>query len=374
MDNLTPAELRRYARHLAIPGFGPQAQSRLKQSRVLVLGAGGLGSPILLYLAAAGIGHIHIVDFDQVELTNLQRQVLFTESDLGLPKARQAALRLKALNPHIDIQATVSAFTSENARAMVRAADLVVDGTDNFPTRYLSNDACLLEGKPLVYGSIYRFEGQVSVFNLARGDGSRGPNYRDLFPTPPPPELVPNCAEGGVLGVLPGIIGSLQASEAIKILANIGSPLDGELFLFDATTMLSRKITIRRQAHEPVTELIDYEQFCRAGALPEPFGRISPSTLDAWQRAGKTCQLLDVRQQYEREHSHIGGAHCPLDRVRHTALGLDKTAPTVVYCRSGSRSAKAARWLMEKGFVEVYNLEGGLKAYRDEVDGSLTVL
>ncbi|NRA48066.1 MAG: HesA/MoeB/ThiF family protein, partial [Phaeodactylibacter sp.] len=261
MQGLNNDELKRYARHLAIPGFGPEGQKRLKRSQVLVIGAGGLGSPVLLYLAAAGIGQLTIVDFDEVDISNLQRQVLYTEADLGKPKATAAAKRLKALNPQIKIEAVIAPFSSENARELIRSADLVIDGTDNFPTRYLSNDACVLEGKPLVYGSIYRFEGQVSVFNLERKNGERGPNYRHLFPTPPPPELVPNCAEGGVLGVLPGIIGSMQANEAIKVLAEVGAPLDGKLFLFDAATLFSRTITIKNNPDIRIEELIDYEQF-----------------------------------------------------------------------------------------------------------------
>jgi adenylyltransferase/sulfurtransferase len=373
--SLSSDELKRYARHLSLPGFGLEAQEKLKRSRVLVLGAGGLGSPVLLYLAAAGVGQIDIVDFDRIETSNLQRQVLFTSSDQGDYKADAAARRIQALNPHIIANSIVAPFSRENAMDLIEPCDLVIDGTDNFPTRYLSNDACVLAGKPLIYGSIYRFEGQASVFNMLRADGSRGPNYRDLFPSPPPPELVPNCAEGGVLGVLPGLIGSLQASEAIKVLAQIGQPLDGKLYLFDASSMISRTISIPKNPDIKITALIDYEQFCNpAGTKKLP--AITAEELAAWRASRKAHLLVDVREASEYEISNIGGRLLPWSSLKqHTDL-LDplRNQRLVVHCRSGQRSAQAVRWLLEEqGFEEVYNLEGGILAWSEAVDPNITV-
>lgn len=370
MDRLTDAERRRYARHLTIPGFGEAAQARLKNARVLVIGAGGLGSPVLLYLAAAGVGHIKIADFDRVELTNLQRQVLFTEAEIGALKAERAAQRLTALNPLAEVQAICAPFDRDNARDLIREVDLVIDGTDNFPTRYLSNDACVLEGKPLIYGSIYRFEGQVAVFNLLRPDGSRGPNYRDLFPTPPPPELVPNCAEGGVLGVLPGIIGSLQANEALKVLSGVGAPLDGQLFVLDASTMLNRTLRIPKNPATRITELIDYEQFCNpASQMPLP--SVSVEELARWRQAGADFQLIDVREPSEYEIANLGGQLRPLSQLEDWAKAYPQEAHLVLHCRSGQRSARAVRQLRERGFTQAYNLEGGLLAWAKEIDPSI---
>ncbi len=370
MDRLTDAERRRYARHLTIPGFGEAAQARLKNARVLVIGAGGLGSPVLLYLAAAGVGHIKIADFDRVELTNLQRQVLFTEAGIGAPKAELAAQHLTALNPLTEAEAICAPFDRDNARDLVRSVDLVIDGTDNFPTRYLSNDTCVLEGKPLVYGSIYRFEGQVAVFNLLRPDGSRGPNYRDLFPTPPPPELVPNCAEGGVLGVLPGIIGSLQANEALKVLTGVGVPLDGQLYVLDASTMLNRTLRIPKNPATKITELIDYEQFCQP-ASTTPVPAITVDALAEWKQAGADYQLLDVREPSEYAIANLGGQLCPLGQLEKWAKAYPPEARLVLHCRSGQRSARAVRQLQELGFTQVYNLEGGLLAWAKKIDPSI---
>lgn len=371
MEGLNNDELKRYARHLAIPGFGPEGQKRLKRSKVLVIGAGGLGSPVLLYLAAAGIGQLTIVDFDEVDISNLQRQVLYTEADLGKPKATAAAKRLKALNPQIKIEAVIAPFSSENARELIRSADLVIDGTDNFPTRYLSNDACVLEGKPLVYGSIYRFEGQVSVFNLERKNGERGPNYRHLFPTPPPPELVPNCAEGGVLGVLPGIIGSMQANEAIKVLAEVGAPLDGKLFLFDAATLFSRTITIKNNPDIRIEELIDYEQFCNP-ASSTPLPSITVDKLAQWKNTNHPHQLIDVREPYEYKISHLDGLLIPLSELEKRQEELSKELPVVLYCRSGQRSARAVQQLQKAGFSNLYNLEGGILEWAKSIDPEVT--
>ena len=372
MENtaLTQSELQRYARHLSLPGFGLQAQLKLKQSRVLVIGAGGLGSPVLMYLAAAGVGRITIIDFDQVEQSNLQRQILYSANEQGASKAVAAAARIRALNPEILVESRQEPFSRENARQLIRAHDLVVDGTDNFPTRYLSNDACVLEGKPLIYGSIYRFEGQVSVFNLQRPDGSRGPNYRDLFPTPPPPELVPNCAEGGVIGVLPGIIGSMQANEAIKVLSGTGMPLDGKLYVLDAGSMLSRTINIRKNPDIQITELIDYEQFCNPAGRYQP-PAVSVQELQEWRQQGSDFQLIDVREPSEYEIANLGGQLRPLADLEQWAPEYAKTQRLVLHCRSGQRSARAVKQLQEMGYQQVFNLEGGLLAWAKEIDPGL---
>lgn len=377
MERLSKEELERYARHLSLPGFGLTAQQQLKASRVLVIGAGGLGSPVLLYLAAAGVGQIDIVDFDRVEKSNLQRQILFSEAEQGAYKAEAAARRIRALNPHISVAAHATSFKRENAMALVEPCDLVIDGTDNFPTRYLSNDACVLAGKPLIYGSIYRFEGQVAVFNLARRDGSYGPNYRDLFPSPPPPEMVPNCAEGGVLGVLPGIIGSLQASEAIKVLTGVGEPLDGKLYILDTSSMLSRTISLPKNPDLAITELIDYEQFCNPGvdaSLPS----ISVRDLADWRQRGKAHCLLDVREVAEYELTNLGGDLMPLSTIKQNRTDLEvlrqKQQPIVIHCRSGQRSARAVKWLTEElGFGQVYHLEGGILAWAEKINPEFEV-
>lgn len=377
MEELSKEELKRYARHLSLPNFGWSAQRKLKNSRVLVLGAGGLGSPVLLYLAAAGVGHIDIVDFDRVEPSNLQRQILYTEADEGMLKAEAAAARISALNQHVKAVPIVEPFTRENAMERIAPCDLVIDGTDNFPTRYLSNDACVLSGKPLVYGSIYRFEGQVAVFNLPRQGGTRGPNYRDLFPTPPPPEMVPNCAEGGVLGVLPGIIGSLQASEAIKVLTGAGEPLDGKLFVLDANTMLNRTLAIPKKPNIAITELIDYEQFCNpAASYTVP--TVSVQQLAQWREQGKAHYLIDVRETAEYEIANLGGDLMPLSALKTNRTDLkviqQQRHPIVVHCRSGQRSAQAVKWLSEElGFEQVYNLEGGILAWAQAIDPKLEV-
>ena len=266
---LTHQEIARYARHISIPAFGMEGQKKLKAAKVLVIGSGGLGSPLLLYLAAVGVGQIGIVDFDVVDDSNLQRQVLFNVHDVGRSKARTAKKKLEALNPHIKISVHETRFSTENALELVRQFDVVADGTDNFPTRYLVNDACVLEGKPNVYASIFQFEGQVAVFNYLNPDGSRGPNYRDMFPDPPPPGLVPSCAEGGVLGVLPGIIGSMQASEVIKVITGVGEPLAGRLFLFDAASFTARVLKVRKDPNTKIEGLVNYEQFCGIQPMQE---------------------------------------------------------------------------------------------------------
>ncbi|MCB0556749.1 MAG: molybdopterin-synthase adenylyltransferase MoeB [Phaeodactylibacter sp.] len=370
-DKLNQEELRRYARHLALPGFGMEGQQKLKMAKVLVLGAGGLGAPVLLYLAAAGVGHIGIVDFDRVEDTNLQRQVLYTIEDVGQFKAEAARRRLLALNPHIKVEAFTIPFQRENALELIAPFDIVVDGTDNFPTRYLSNDACVLAGKPLIYGSIFRFEGQVSVFNYLLENGERGPNYRDLFPTPPPPELVPNCAEGGVLGVLPGIIGSMQANEAIKVLTGIGQPLAGKLLLFDAASFSSRILNIPKNPGLEIKELIDYEQFC-APSPPEPVQEVSVEELQELLVEKADIQLIDVREPFEYGIANLGGALIPPSEILETAGRISHDKKVILYCRTGKRSAEAIRQLKQHyGLENLYNLKGGILAWAQEIDPSM---
>jgi sulfur-carrier protein adenylyltransferase/sulfurtransferase len=356
-------ELARYARHFALPDFGMEGQTKLKNSRVLVVGAGGLGSPVLLYLAAAGVGHIGIIDGDIVDDSNLQRQVLYTVADVGKPKAVAAKARLLAMNPHINIEVYYEHLTSENALGIISKYDVVADGTDNFPTRYLVNDACVLTGKVNVYASIFRFEGQISVFNLTDTEGERGVNYRDIFPTPPPAGLIPDCAEGGVLGVLPGIIGSMQASEVIKVLTNIGEPLAGRLFLFDAQTFTAKSLKIKKNPHyQPIEKLIDYELFCgvkTTTTIPE----ISIVDFKKMQTENNDFQLIDVREPYEYAVSNIGAILYPLSILTEKTAFLSKKTTIIIHCQSGGRSAKAVAKLQKLGFDNVVSLKGGIKAY-----------
>jgi sulfur-carrier protein adenylyltransferase/sulfurtransferase len=361
--NLSPEELKRYNRHLIIPNFGIDAQEKLKAAKVLVVGSGGLGSPVLLYLAAAGIGTIGIVDFDVVDDSNLQRQVLFGVDDIGQPKVEAAKRRLEALNPHINIILHHTQLTSANALGIIAAYDVVADGTDNFPTRYLVNDACVLTGKPNVYASIFQFEGQVAVFNY-----NSGPNYRDLYPTPPPPGLVPSCAEGGVLGVLPGIIGSLQALEVIKIITGVGEPLSGRFYMFDALRFEGRTFNIKKHDNlPPITHLIDYEQFC---GIEKPIKEITPRELANLQ---EPYQLIDVREPHEYELVNIGAELIPLATISGHSENIRRDQKVIIHCKMGGRSAKAIRELEEKfGFTNLYNLKGGILAYIDQVRPGLT--
>jgi sulfur-carrier protein adenylyltransferase/sulfurtransferase len=367
-------ELARYNRHLIIPGFGIEAQRKLKEARVLVVGSGGLGSPALLYLAAAGVGHIGIVDFDVVDDSNLQRQVLFGIDEIGKPKVEAAKRRLEALNPHIEIVLYNTQLTSKNALELIKQYDVVADGTDNFPTRYLVNDASVLAGKPNVYASIFQFEGQVSVFNYTNKDGEVGPNYRDLYPTPPPAGLVPNCAEGGVLGVLPGIIGSLQALEVIKVITGVGDVLSGRLFFIDTLTFEARTFKIaKRKDNPPIKELIDYEQFCGVKAVEKPIKEITAKELNDWQIRGEKFQLIDVREPHEYEIVNIGAELIPLGTIAENADRIEVDKKVVIHCKMGGRSAKAIRELEEKfGFKNLYNLKGGILGYIDEVQPELT--
>ena len=365
--NFTKEELARYNRQIIIPEFGIEAQKKLKAAKVLVIGSGGLGSPLLLYLAAAGVGTLGIVDLDVVDDSNLQRQVLFGVQDIGIPKVEAAKIRLKQLNPHIKIKTYNTQFTSKNALEIIKDYDVVADGTDNFPTRYLVNDASVLAGIPNVYASIFQFEGQVSVFNYTDKNGTKGPNYRDLYPTPPDPGLIPNCAEGGVLGVLPGIIGSLQANEVIKVITGVGEPLSGRFFVFDALTFETRTLKITKRANSTeIKELIDYEQFCGISAIEKPVKEISTLELENWISNGEDFQIIDVRETSEYEQINIGAHLIPLGEVIARNHEIEREKKVVIHCRSGARSAKAIRQLEEIGFDNLYNLKGGILAIEQE--------
>ena len=378
---LSKEELERYSRHLILPEFNLEGQKKLKQARVLVIGTGGLGAPVLLYLTAAGVGTIGIVDFDVVDTSNLQRQVLFTTRDVGRPKVDAARERLQALNPHVNFEVFPVKLDSSNALDIISRFDVVADGTDNFQTRYLVNDACVLAGKVNVFASIFRFEGQASVFNYQYSDGSRGPNYRDLFPTPPPPGLVPSCAEGGVIGVLPGILGSLQANEVIKVISGVGDPLAGRLFQFDAASFSTRIFKLSKDpdnsltgTHPTQTSLIDYEFFC---GLPAKHAsnhedQISVSTLHEWIRNGKDFQLIDVREPHEYAIANIGGTLIPKGEIMQQVDRISRNKDVVFLCKSGIRSRDVIQRLRtEAGLTDLYNLEGGIIAWAKEIDPSI---
>ncbi len=377
MNDLSPAELRRYARHLSIPEFGLEGQKKLKAARVLCIGAGGLGSPVAMHLAAAGVGTLGIVDADVVEESNLQRQLVHGTKDLGRSKVESASERLRDINPNVEIVPYAMRFTRENAMELVRDYDVVIDGTDNFPTRYLSNDACVLLKKPNVYGSILRFEGQCSVFAPHLG----GPCYRCLSPQPPAPGLVPSCAEGGVLGVMPGIIGTMQATEAIKLITGIGQTLMGRLLHFDAMTMKFRTFNLRRDPqcpvcgyHPTITELIDYEGFCAmpAGKMNEP--EISVQELNEMLQRGDDFLLLDVREPFEEKIARIAGAKLvPLGELESRLDELPRARKIAVHCKGGVRSAKAVALLKQSGFADVWNVTGGIMAWSEEIDSKVPV-
>jgi adenylyltransferase/sulfurtransferase len=372
-------ELSRYDRHIIIPDFGFEAQKKLKAAKVFVVGSGGLGSPSLLYLAAAGVGTIGIIDFDVVDDSNLQRQVLFGVNEIGQLKVEAAKKRLEALNPHITIKIYNEQLSSKNALDILKDYDVVADGTDNFPTRYLVNDACVLLGKPNVFGSIFQFEGQVSVFNYRDKNGVLGPNYRDLYPAPPPPGLVPSCAEGGVLGVLPGIIGSLQALEVIKVITGVGEPLSGRFYIFDALNFESRTFKIKRNPanplngeHPTINELIDYEQFCGVKAVEKSIREITSKELYDLQVHGDDIQIIDVREPHEYQIANIGGELIPLATISANADKIDRNKKVIVHCKMGGRSAKAIHELEDKfGFTNLYNLKGGILGWIDEVQPEL---
>ena len=373
---LNKDEILRYSRHLIIPEVGMEGQLRLKQAKVLLVGAGGLGAPLGLYLAAAGIGRIGIVDFDVVDFTNLQRQVIHGTSDVGRKKLDSAADSMREINPNVEIDKYEVALTSENALDIMRDYDMVIDGTDNFPTRYLVNDACVLLGKPNVYGSIFRFEGQATVFAY-----EGGPCYRCLYPEPPPPGLVPSCAEGGVLGILPGTIGLIQATEAVKLILGIGEPLVGRLLLYDALGMRFRELKLRRNPecpvcgdHPTVTKLIDYQQFCGVVKQETP---VDTSEIDALELKTKLDRkedfvLLDVREPHEFQICRIPGSILiPLGDLPKRVSELDSSAEIVAHCKMGGRSAKAVDFLRQSGFKRVRNMKGGILAWSDKVDPSV---
>jgi sulfur-carrier protein adenylyltransferase/sulfurtransferase len=378
LPELSADEILRYSRHLILPDVALAGQRRLKAARVLIVGAGGLGSPLALYLAAAGVGTLGLVDFDVVDVTNLQRQILHGTKDVGRPKLASARDRIEDVNPHVRVETFETRLTSSNALEILRDFDVVIDGTDNFPTRYLTNDACVLLGKPNVYGSIFRFEGQASVFATADG-----PCYRCLFREPPPPGLVPSCAEGGVLGVLPGLIGTIQATEAIKLILGIGESLVGRLLLVDALALRFRTVRLNKDPECPacgtreLRELIDYEEFCgvtradeaRDGqSLPE----LSPHELAERLRRGDDVDLIDVREPHEWEIARIPGARLvPLGTLNEALPSFDSAREIVVHCKGGTRSAKAVRQLQAAGFKRVSNLAGGITRWSDEVDSSV---
>lgn len=382
LPDLTPDELRRYARHLVLPEFGVEGQRRLKAARVLCVGTGGLGSPVALYLAAAGVGTLGLVDFDVVDASNLQRQVLHGTPDVGRPKVESARDRLLAINPAIEVEAYHTRLTSENALDLVCAYDVVVDGADNFPTRYLVNDACVLAGKPNAYGAIFRFEGQASVF--ATKDG---PCYRCLFPEPPPPGEVPSCAEAGVLGVLPGLIGTVQATEAIKLITGIGEPLIGRLMVYDALRMTFEQMRLRKDpecpicgTHPTIRALIDYEAFCGLppqAAEPEPMPaeldfNITPDDLKARLDRGDRPFLLDVREPFEHQIAALPGAVLiPMGEIPRRQQELDPDDEIIVYCHHGVRSANVTSFLRHHGFAHARNLQGGIERWAVQVDPTM---
>ncbi|MGB5844751.1 MAG: molybdopterin-synthase adenylyltransferase MoeB [Anaerolineales bacterium] len=380
--DLNHAEILRYSRHLLIPEVGLSGQKKIKAASVLVIGTGGLGSPVALYLAAAGVGRIGLVDYDRVEASNLQRQVIHGTSQLGNLKVTSARQRMLDINPDIQVDVYNEPFTSANAMQIARDYDILIDGTDNFPTRYLSNDVSVLLGKPNVYGSIYRFDGQVSVF-----DAREGPCYRCLFPEPPPPGLVPSCAEGGVLGVLPGTIGTLQATEALKLILGIGETLKGRLLLFNALDMSFDFVNLRKNPdckicgpNPEVTELIDYEEFCGVPGHDHEEGSVGGDwDIEVGQLAEKLAQgeqihLLDVREPHELEISRLEGADLiPLGQLAARLSELDSAEEMVVFCKGGTRSARALELLASAGFRKVKNLKGGINAWAREVDPSLPI-
>ena len=380
LPELTREEILRYSRHLLVPEVGLDGQRKLKASSALIIGTGGLGSPVALYLAAAGVGHIGLVDYDVVDSSNLQRQVVHGTATVGNLKVDSARARLLDLNPAIHVDAFNEPFTSANAMRIAEPFDVIIDGTDNFPTRYLSNDLCVLTGKPNVYGAVFRFDGQASVF-----DARVGPCYRCLFPEPPPPGLVPSCADAGVLGILPGTIGTIQATEAIKLLLGIGSSLAGRLLLYNALDMSFETVTLKKNPnckvcgpHPTVTALIDYNEFCGVPGIGHSEGSagadwdITAAELSAQLKNGKTLRLLDVREPHELAISHLDGAqNIPLGELAARLSELDSAQEMVVFCKAGNRSARALELLVSAGFRKVKHLRGGINAWAQDVDTNL---
>lgn len=373
----TTEEQELYDRHFLLPGFGVKAQQQLKSGKVLVVGAGGLGSPLLLYLAAAGVGKIGIVDFDRVDASNLHRQVIFDGNQIGTPKVQAAKQRLQGINPHIQLVTYDQRLTAENTMDIIAQYDVVADGSDNFPTRYLVNDSCVLADKPNVYGSVFQFEGQVAVFNYRDKNGVLGPNYRDVYPSPPPAGLVPNCAETGVLGVLPGIVGSMQALEVIKILTGIGEVLAGKMWLFDALAFDSRIFKINRKPDNPLNgdhptlrELIDYEAFCGINQHSNVMS-ISVEEFQKLKHGKADYQLIDVREPIEFSRKNMGGLLMPLSKIDTFQDQISRNKKVVIHCETGVRSKTAINHLKEAyGLNNLYNLEGGIKAYLNQFPSS----
>ncbi|MHB8932593.1 MAG: molybdopterin-synthase adenylyltransferase MoeB [Bellilinea sp.] len=377
---LTKAELLRYSRHLLIPEVGLEGQRKLKNASVLIIGSGGLGSPVALYLAAAGIGRIGIVDYDVVDNSNLQRQIIHSTEKIGTLKVESARQRLSSLNPYIQVDIFNKVLTSENAERIAAEYDILVDGTDNFPTRYLLNDLAVFTGKPFVYGSVFRFEGQVSVF-----DARSGPCYRCLFPVPPPPGSVPSCGDAGVFGILPGTIGTIQAAEVIKLILGVGEPLIGKLLLYDALAMTMQSVHLRKNPNcivcgtsPSITHLIDYEEFCGVPAYNLHDGLagagrdVDPVVVAAWLSQGESLQLLDVRDPVEQQISSLPEAlNIPIERLAHRISELDPAQKYVLFCRTGVRSARGVQLLAELGFGQVFNMAGGLNAWAEQVDPSM---
>jgi adenylyltransferase/sulfurtransferase len=376
MQELTPDEIRRYARHLIMPEVGGSGQRKLKEAAVAIVGLGGLGSPAAYYLAAAGVGRLGLIDFDSVDESNLQRQIIHFQKDVGRSKTESAAEKLRGVNPHISLDIFEEPISSKNALRILENYDIVVDGTDNFPTRYLINDACVLLGKPNVYGSIFRFEGQAGVFALPDG-----PCYRCLYPQPPPPGEVPSCAEAGVLGVLPGIVGCIQANEAIKIILGIGDPLSGSLLHFDALSMAFRKLRVQKDPrcslcgeNRTIHELIDYDSFCGINKGPAGIPSVTVEELAAKRESGEPFVLLDVREEDELEISRLDPMlHIPMHQLVMRMGELDKNDEILIICRAGNRSGQITQLLMSLGFGNVKNVDGGLNAYAERVDTSLAI-
>lgn len=381
MTQLTNEEIRRYSRHLTLPGFGMQGQQKLKDGSVLIIGAGGLGSPLGMYLAAAGVGRLGLVDFDIVDVSDLQRQIAYGTSDIGRSKAQSMKETIQGINPHVDIELFESRFTRDNALEIAENFDVIIDGTDNFATRYLVNDVCVLLGKPNVYGAIFRFDGQVSVF-----DASRGPCYRCLFAEPPPPGVAPSCAEGGVLGILPGVIGVIQATEAVKLLLGQGKTLVGRLLLYQALSMSFRELKLQKNPDCPVcgenptiTKLIDYEEFC--GILGEENGgsqtgykEIDVTAVASLIDKEADFLLLDVREPVEWEICSLpNSVRIPKGEVRDRLEEIDITKDVIVYCRSGVRSGAIANFLCDAGFDRAQNMRGGIRAWANEIDPTMPV-
>lgn len=373
--SLNNEEVKRYSRHLIMPEVTLEGQQKLKAARVLCIGTGGLGSPLLAYLGAAGVGHLGIVDFDIVDESNLQRQIIHSTENVGKPKVESAEVYLKDVNPFVEVKTYNVPFKADNALEIMKDYDIIVDGTDNFPTRYLVDDACNILGKPNVYGSIFRFEGQATVFWAAQG-----PCYRDLYPDPPPAGMVPSCAEGGVLGVLPGVIGQIQAIETIKLITGIGDPLLGRLLLYDALKMSFREMKLRKDPNrKEITELIDYEQFCGMPALEaeapaqvSDIPEITATELKKRMDAEPDLTVIDVREPFEYEIAKIPGTQLiPLGQVEGAAGDLNPEGEIILHCKSGKRSAQALDTLREKGFSKLLNLKGGIEAWSDEVDSSV---